>query len=116
MRNGAAPLIFANSFMTNTAYYYGGGLYMDRSAPTVTGNSFQFNIADTGAGVYVDRSTPTIARNNMSTTMPHTTAAGCIFTTPRRWSDNNTLVQNTAIIGGGGLGIDGHSWRKWSTT
>lgn len=110
LRSGSAPVIFANSFMTNTSYYYGGGLYMDRSTPSVTGNSFQGNDADSGGAIYVDRSSPDIARNMIAGNLASFHGGGMHVHNSSPTIDNNNIISNTATIGGGGLSVDGHSW------
>ncbi len=110
LRNGSAPSIFANSFLTNTAYYYGGGLYMDRSTASVSGNTFQYNEADTGGGIYVDRSSATIARNIITNNSASYHGGGVHIHNSSATVDNNNIIDNVATIGGGGMGVDGHSW------
>jgi len=109
LRDGSSPSIFANTFMSNTAYYYGGGLYMDRSSASVSGNSFQYNIADSGGGIYVDRSPAMIARNSILFNDASYHGGGIHVHGSAAVIDNNNINYNTSIVGGGGLGIDGHA-------
>lgn len=108
-RGGTSPVIFANTFMTNTAYYYGGGLYIERSPAPVTSNSFHFNIADSGAGVYVDRSAPLLARNSIQRNAAAYLGGGVLLHNAASTVDSNSIYYNTAIVGGGGIGVSGHS-------
>jgi hypothetical protein len=110
LRNGSAPSIFANSFLSNTAYYYGGGLYMDRSTASVSGNTFQYNEADTGGGIYIDRSSATVARNIITNNIASYHGGGVHIHNSSATVDNNNIISNVATIGGGGMGVDGHSW------
>ncbi len=110
LRNLSRGLISTNAVISNTAYYYGGGLYMDRSTPSVTGNTVQYNLADSGGGIYVDRSSPSVAKNRLLSNTAAYYGGGVYLNGSSASVIGNDILGNVATVGGGGLAVRGASW------
>ena len=97
------PLIQDNIITGNNGGNQGGGLVMFNDAsPQIIGNVFSHNSAFNGGGLYwlIPQSTPGILLLNNTITNNSATQGSAIFTSG---FDDNTSIQNNAIIGQAGV-------------
>jgi len=82
---------------------YGGGIYCNRSSPTIANNTFTVDSATYGGGIYCNRSSPTIANNSFTgNSAAYGGAIACYsYSSPK--ISNNTIVGNSASRTGAGI-------------
>ena len=84
-------------------YHYGGGIYLESSSPTITGNIITQNEAAKGGGIGMMSSSPTITGNII--TQNEADDGGGIFATITSYPTiiYNTITHNKAAGFGGGI-------------
>ena len=101
--SNSSPTIANNSIAGNGARY-GGGLYLSSSSPTITNNSIRGNTASTsGGGLYLYNSSPTIASNTITAnraTGSSGRGGGLYLYNSSPTIANNTVTGNGAQDGG----------------
>ncbi len=94
--------------VSNTASYYGGGLYLWHSNATLTGNTIGGNTASAslsyGGGLYLlDSDNTTLTNNQISGNTAFHGGGLHLLDSDNTMLMNNTIVSNTASYYGGGL-------------
>ncbi len=98
----SAPTISHCVVFSNTATN-GGGLYLDRSAALLVGNTIIGDSADwTGGGLYLYRS-PATLRENVVVANEGVVAGGLYLQESAVLIESNKVLSNTAVLDGGGL-------------
>jgi hypothetical protein len=82
----------------------GGGIYCERSSPTITNNVITLNTAINGGGILCIQGSPSIMNNNIISNTT-TGSGGGIFllSTDKTICTNNVIASNTAAFYGGGI-------------
>ena len=102
IQNGTTPL---NGY----PYDCGGGMYLDRSSPTLTGVTFSGNTAIYGGGINLGNSSPTLIGVTFSDNMASSKGGG-IYISGSSISGSYVLVNNNYSEGhGGGIFISAGS-------
>jgi parallel beta-helix repeat protein len=104
---GYSPTIRGNTFSSNTAVDYGGGLEVYLAAAVVQENVFTGNSAQFGGGITVQDAGGKIERNYIKGNWATTGSGGGLFisNTPHFSLKNNLIVDNSAAGYGGGISI-----------
>ncbi len=90
--------------ITNGNAYFGGGLYLFDSSPTIANNTITGNIASVyGGGLYVSSSSPTIANNTITGNIARLDGGGLYMGHSSPTIADNTITGNIAVDDGGGL-------------
>ena len=100
----SSPSVRGNTIKGNSASSYGGGIYIINSNATVANNTITSNSALAGGGLYLSQSSPTITNNTIA--FNHSQRGGGLyldFSSPVIAS--NSIISNTASSWGGGLGV-----------
>jgi fibronectin-binding autotransporter adhesin len=101
--SGSVTLISSNIVISNTAYFWGGGLYLHESAATLSGNTIISNTAgEDGGGLYLAASDASLSGNTVvSNTARY--GSGLYLDSSPATLGGNTIISNTASEDGGGL-------------
>jgi len=96
----SSPTVTNCTFSGNSAKG-GGGMYNDHSSPTVTNCKFGANIANAGGGMYNRSSSPTVTNCTFSGNTGYSHGGGMINSQSSPTVTNCTFNGNTATRGGG---------------
>ncbi len=102
-----SPTIQGNTFASNTANNYGGGLEVYDAAAVVRENAFVGNVAQFGGAITVQSGVATIERNYITGNQASAgSGGGLFFTATGSFSlRNNLIVGNFAADYGGGISV-----------
>ncbi len=86
----------------NGASFYGGGIYVDHSNPTIEDNTITDNrVTDHGGGIYVYYGEPNIIRNTITLNTAGLTGGGIDLYYSFAYIIDNGIYSNVAVFGGG---------------
>jgi uncharacterized repeat protein (TIGR01451 family) len=94
-----------NTIRENAAQWYGGGVRVKRGAPGLSENEVVLNSGKWGAGLHVEESEATLSRNVISAN-EGSHGAGLYLRYGTPVVRDNTILTNTALQNGGGLGLE----------
>ncbi len=102
---GYNPTIRGNTFSSNTAADYGGGLEVYKATAVVQENAFVGNLAQFGGGIAVQDAGGKVERNYIKANQATTQSGGGLFVsnTALFSCKSNLIVENTAAGYGGGI-------------
>lgn len=107
--DGFSPLISGNTFSSNTAADYGGGIevYGSTARPKIQSNRLVNNSAPFGGGLVIQAAVPAVMRNYFYGNQATTQSGGGVFVenTPAFQMANNLFVENQAAGYGGGISV-----------
>jgi len=83
----------------------GGGLFLDRSSPTLTGNTIRGNSATSGGGVFVQSASPRLMSNVITGNSSGSDGGGVFVQSSFPVFAGNTIAANSAARSGGGLAL-----------
>ena len=108
---GSTVSFTLDSFISNSASRWGGGVYLENCTVSFNSNLFKNNTASYGGGIEVYRNSNVSATNNTFTRNTAGIAGGGIevYRNSNVSATNNTFTRNTAGIAGGGIEVSRNS-------
>jgi parallel beta-helix repeat protein len=99
----SSPTISGNSITGNTGIDDGGGIYMSYSSPNITDNTITGNTANDGGGIYMHSSSPNITDNTITGNTANDDGGGIFVFSSSPAIIDNTITGNMGTDDGGGI-------------